>query len=336
MFKQYREEARFALKAVQTGARFCRDIQTEMVLPALTKGDRSPVTVADFAAQAVIGRMMEEVFPEDVLVAEEGSAALQTPEHVGQLKVVTRYVKRIYSEATSGQVCAWIDRGAGRPGGRFWALDPIDGTKGFLRGGQYVVALALVVDGCVVVGALGMPNLNRKMEPAIGGTGSAIIAVRGEGAWATGLTNGEFIRLQVTDRKNPAGVRVLRSFEAAHTDTGKIDQFISRLGITYPPVLMDSQAKFAVLSAGEGELILRLLSPSLPGYHEKIWDQAAGSIVVEEAGGRVTDLRGKALDFSTGRQLLNNIGVLVSNGVLHAMALETLKAIGADRRPDGT
>ena len=55
---------------------------------------------------------------------------------------------------------------------------------------------------------------------------------------------------------------------------------------------MDSQAKYAVLAAGGGDVNLRLLSPSRPDYREKIWDQAAGSIVVEEAGGRVSDLNG--------------------------------------------
>ena len=52
-----------------------------------------------------------------------------------------------------------IDRGGRESGHRFWTLDPIDGTKGFLRGDQYVVALALVVKGEVQIGALACPNL---------------------------------------------------------------------------------------------------------------------------------------------------------------------------------
>jgi 3'(2'), 5'-bisphosphate nucleotidase len=94
-------------------------------------------------------------------------------------------------------------------------------------------------------------------------------------------------------------------------------------------VRMDSQAKYAVLAAGKGDLMLRLLSPAKPNYREKIWDQAAGSLVVEEAGGRITDLCGERLDFTVGRTLDNNRGILASNGHLHLAALEALKSLGA-------
>jgi 3'-phosphoadenosine 5'-phosphosulfate (PAPS) 3'-phosphatase len=93
--------------------------------------------------------------------------------------------------------------------------------------------------------------------------------------------------------------------------------------------LMDSQAKYAVLAAGGGDLLLRLLSSSQPNYREKIWDQAAGSLVLEEAGGQITDLDGKPLDFTTGRSLRDNRGILASNRALHAAALRALQQIGA-------
>ncbi len=89
---------------------------------------------------------------------------------------------------------------------------------------------------------------------------------------------------------------------------------------------MDSQAKYAVLAAGEGDVLLRLISPSRPDYREKIWDQAAGSIVIEEAGGRITDLDGKPLDFSHGRTLAKNRGILATNGHLHDAVLARLRA----------
>jgi len=57
-------------------------------------------------------------------------------------------------------------------------------------------------------------------------------------------------------------------------------------------------------------------------------------LVVEEAGGRVTDLRGQPLDFTRGRQLTANFGVLASNGQLHQAALDAIRAVGADRRPE--
>jgi 3'(2'), 5'-bisphosphate nucleotidase len=67
----------------------------------------------------------------------------------------------------------------------------------------------------------------------------------------------------------------------------------------------------------------------MPDYKEKIWDQGAGSIVVEEAGGRISDLHGRALDFTAGRTLAKNRGILASNGALHEAVLKGLEKIGA-------
>ena len=101
------------------------------------------------------------------------------------------------------------------------------------------------------------------------------------------------------------------------------------LGITAAPVPLDSQAKYAVLAAGAGDVLLRLISPKAPNYKEKIWDQAAGSLVITEAGGRITDLDGQPLDFSHGRALETNRGILATNGPLHEPLLAGLRAIGA-------
>jgi 3'(2'), 5'-bisphosphate nucleotidase len=335
VFDPYPNEAKFALQAVRTAAQLCRRIQEEMVTKAIVKSDHSPVTVADFASQAVVARMLQEKFAEDPLVAEEDSTSLRTPDQEGTLRAVTGYVSTLYHEAKPERVCEWIDLGSGEPSSRFWVLDPIDGTKGFLRGDQYAVALALVEDGKVVLGALGCPNLSREMEPDVGGVGAVAIAVRGQGAWATGMEDESFAELRVSERSDPLQARVLRSFAAEHTDTDKIDQLIAFLGTPYPPILMDSAAKYAILTAGGGDLLFRLISPQKPDYVESIWDQAAGTILVTEAGGRVSDLTGRDLDFSRGRQLHGNVGVLASNGLLHEAALEVLRTVGADQRPEG-
>ena len=71
------------------------------------------------------------------------------------LEQVTFFVERFLPGTSPAQVCDWIDAGQANPAPRFWTLDPIDGTKGFLRGDQYVVALALLVDGKVQASALG-------------------------------------------------------------------------------------------------------------------------------------------------------------------------------------
>ena len=327
-------ELRFAIETVRQAALLVKHVQAEMVTPALTKNDRSPVTVADYAAQAFVASRLAQEFPDDALVGEEDAAALRTPEGEPTLTMVSKYVGDFVAGAAPEQVCTWIDRGAADPqvGGlsRYWTLDPIDGTKGFLRGDQYAVALALLVEGRVQIGILGCPNLDPDGKPNMGAGGSLSIAVRGQGAWSCELVQmGDYQHLQVSGRADPAQARLLRSFESGHTNVDQVGDFIQALGIQAEAVRMDSQAKYAVMAAGRGELLLRLLSADKPNYKEKIWDQAAGSLVVEEAGGRISDLHGRALDFTAGRTLARNRGVLASNGVLHAPALRALEQISA-------
>jgi len=323
-------ELEFAFETIRKATLLVKQVQAEMVTPAMTKDDRSPVTIGDLAAQALVGKMISLSFPGIPLVAEEDSSALRKPEGKETLDQVTHFVKHFVAEADPAAVCDWIDYGQSTPGDRFWTLDPIDGTKGYLRGDQYAVALALVVNGRVQVGVLGCPNLSDGCRPEINGLGSLVVAAREYGTWRTSLTApGAFERMLVSDRHDPTQMRILRSYEGDHTNVTQTDQLAQKLNVQAEPVLMDSQAKYAVLASGEGDLIIRLLSPAKPNYREMIWDQAAGSLIVEEAGGRITDLTGKPLDFTTGRNLTNNRGILASNGFLHLPVIKALEEIKA-------
>ena len=98
------------------------------------------------------------------------------------------------------------------------------------------------------------------------------------------------------------------------------------LGIVASPVRMDSQAKYGVVARGEAEIYLRM--PTRADYREKIWDHAAGALIVEEAGGTVTDIAGRPLEFHHGRELSANRGVIVTNGWLHGRVLGALDQLG--------
>ena len=324
-------KVRFAVSAVREAAQLVRQVQKELVSAAISKDDKSPVTVADFAAQALISKRLLDSFPEMGFVGEESSELLGVREGKETLQQITHFVQMFEPSATGEEICTWIDRGAGEATREFWTLDPVDGTKGFLRGDQYAVALAFIREGEVRVGALGCPELGTDIKPAKNGAGTVVVARRGSGCFASSLVDAEatWSKLTVSTENNIASARMLRSVEKAHTDPGGISELVTTLGITADPVAMDSQAKYAVLASGGGEINLRLLSPSRLDYRERIWDQAAGSICVEESGGRVTDLDGKALDFSHGRTLATNRGVLATNGHLHDMVLHGLKEIGA-------
>ncbi len=327
-----KQESAFALSVIREASAICRRVQARMAVRGMAKNDLSPVTVADFCVQAYVGREIDERFPGAVLVAEERSEMLQRPDGAQMLELVTDFLRQSLNDATPEKTCEWIDHGAAEPGSRFWTLDPVDGTKGYLRGGQYAVALALIENGAVVLGALGCPNLGEYCTPESDGAGVLAVARRGEGAWRAPLNaDAPFQPLRVSDCANPAQARTLRSYESGHTNTDQIEAVCARLGIAAEPVLMDSQAKYAVLAAGGGEMLFRMLSPKAPDYKEKIWDQAAGAIILEEAGGKITDLWGKPLDFSRGRTLSANTGVFASNGHLHRAGLDAIAAVLSQR-----
>ncbi|KAJ3041080.1 hypothetical protein HDV00_009980 [Rhizophlyctis rosea] len=220
----------------------------------------------------------------------------------------------------------------GGPKGRFWTLDPIDGTKGFLRGEQFAVALALVEDGEVKLGVLGCPNLPRKLSEPDGPRGCVFVAVRGQGAFERSLDSDLETKISVSAAATPAETSFCESVEAGHSSQGEAAQIAKLLGITRPSVRMDSQCKYGVLARGDADIYLRL--PVSATYEEKIWDHGGGSIIVEEAGGKVCDVSGKPLNFAIGRTLRENKGVIATNGKTHDAVMDAVKQVLAANKKD--
>ncbi|MBU0741562.1 3'(2'),5'-bisphosphate nucleotidase [bacterium] len=326
----YDEELRTALAAVREAGLLCRAVQAELNPGVLQKQDRSPVTVADFGSQALICRALAESFPADPVIGEEDAAALRDPANAVVNAQVTNRVQTLRPGAEPGDIRAWIDRGSSRDfTARFWTLDPIDGTKGFLRGEQYAIALALIVDSRLELAALGCPNLGATLDeaPHGPGAGTVLTAVRGHGAWAWPLTgDGDPVPVRVSELTDPAGLRFCESVEAAHSSHDDAARIAVLLGVAAPGVRVDSQVKYGVTARGEADAYLRL--PKSAAYAEKIWDHAAGALVVLEAGGRVSDIHGRDLDFSRGHELSGNRGVIVSNGRLHDAVLGAIRELG--------
>jgi 3'(2'), 5'-bisphosphate nucleotidase len=306
-----------AVRAVRNAATVCRAVQSKIDRDALQKKDRSPVTVADFASQALIARTLMEEFGEDPLIGEEDASALRQEEG-------RRFLEAVCAEvgASEDDVVKWIDHGGASDfSPRFWTLDPVDGTKGFLRGEQYAVALALLLEGQGAVAAVACPNLP---HPDGGGVGVVFSAIRGQGAtWQPAFEDRAPAGIRVSDRDDPTQYRFCESVESGHSSHSQSAEVAQRLGITAEPVRLDSQAKYGVVAHGGAELYLRL--PVRKDYVEKIWDHAAGALVVAEAGGIVTDVDGKPLSFVHGRTLQENRGVVVSNGRIHDKVLQTLR-----------
>jgi len=318
----YEREKQIAIAATRAAAELCERVRREIVPEAIEKKDRSPVTIADFGAQALICRSLAAAFPEDPVVGEEDAAELRQSAMAARLEQVTHYVQALVPDTTPDAVTDWIDRGNGKVGQRYWTLDPIDGTKGFLRGDQYAIALALIEAGELKVGILGCPALAFGSEAP----GFLFVAVRGQGATRISLASGESESIRVARPDAVEELRFVESVESSHGDQSQQAAVAKAAGIVQPSLRMDSQAKYGAVASGQAALYLRLPSPKTPDYRENIWDHAAGALVVEEAGGRVTDMYGKPLDFFQGTKMMDNRGIVVSNGALHETVLAALRA----------
>lgn len=327
-------ERQIALDAVQAAARIGRAVQSEVSLGRWDKEDRSPVTVADLAIQAIVGSRLAESFPGVPFMAEEGAEMLRSEEGAALRDRVVEQARSILGDnAETDTILDAIDRGQQEHGTsrRYWVLDPVDGTKGFLRREQYAVALALIEDGQVKLGVLACPNLPESLAGENSGSplpsgageqqscaGQIFVAVRGHGAEcvpcfpASGAAKPRAVR--VSSNSESAHVRWCDRVESSAKNHDALADVAAAAGITYPPHRLDSQAKYAVVARGEADLYLRY---SIKPYVEKVWDHAAGAVVIEEAGGHVTDILGQPLDFSCGRELSRNKGIIATNGLIH-------------------
>lgn len=326
----HNNKTKIAFDAVIRASELCQQVQSEVVLTdAIQKNDRSPVTVADFGSQALICKAISDAFPDDIIVAEENAQALKKNPQL--LERVTKYVQRFVPKETQNinkflteKVCDWIDLGSSDIRDSFWTLDPIDGTKGFLRQDQYAIALAWIVKGEVQLGVLGCPNLPYQYDNnPESKRGCIFVAVKGKGTSIYTL-KGKFIRdAKVTNKSS----RLAESYESTHGDSNTHIKIANQLGLNKPPLQIDSQAKYGVVARGEASLYIRLPNPAYPDYRECIWDHAAGLLVVEEAGGKVTDAKGEPLNFLSGRRMKDNYGVIATNGTLHKEVISIVSTI---------
>jgi 3'(2'), 5'-bisphosphate nucleotidase len=288
----------------------------------LTKSDDSPVTVADFAAQAVVSATLSDHLGEFELVGEEDATDLagDARSHLRD-GVVALVAGQRGGAVSSDDVVGWVSRGgADGSSDQYWTLDPIDGTKGFLRGDQYAIALALIEGGEVVLGVLGCPNL-----PNADGSRGAVLLADGSRAMAWYGEASEPVAISVATPGSLASARFCESVESGHSNHDHSAKIADRLGITAEPYRIDSQCKYAAVGRGDASIYLRL--PTRPGYREKIWDHAAGKFVVECAGGVVTDVAGNPLDFRHGRTLERNRGVVATDGSFHDEVVAAVQAV---------
>jgi 3'(2'), 5'-bisphosphate nucleotidase len=217
------------------------------------KADSSPVTDADHAAEAIILAGLRRLTPGVPIVAEEEVAAGRVPSI------------------------------AGLP---FWLVDPLDGTKEFLkRNGEFTVNIALVEHGRLVVGVVLAPALGRLWRGVVAGPGRDAVA---EDVGADGTAR----RIHV--RPVPAaGFTVYTS--RTHGKYSDLDIWLQREGVKVAErKIAGSSLKFCLIAAGEADLYPRF-GPTCE------WDTAAGQAVLEAAGGSVRREDGTPLAYGKPR-----------------------------------
>ena len=336
----YAKLAEAALDAVAQASAVCNEVQAGIDdVRAITKDDRSPVTVADFASQAVVAHVLTGHLGEILLVGEEDSRFLREDEHRPHLDATLAAVRGVWPEADEKQLLDAVDVGdADTHHDGYWTLDPVDGTKGFLRNQQYAIALAYIERGEPVVGVMGCPNLPRDFSEPLDVPdrhGSLYVTIKGDGVLELPCDNPheKRVTIQRLPHEEHESISVCASVEKAHSNVTTTDRILERIaaeGITVAePTRLDSQAKYAVVARGQADAYLRM--PTRKDYVERIWDHAAGSLVAAEAGCFVTDIFGHPLDFSHGRGLEKNKGVVAAPPRIHGLVIAAIQELGVGR-----
>uniref|UniRef100_A0A175YLU1 3'(2'),5'-bisphosphate nucleotidase n=1 Tax=Daucus carota subsp. sativus TaxID=79200 RepID=A0A175YLU1_DAUCS len=321
---KYHKELQAAVDVVERACRLCVEVKKSLFSTEgkiLEKTDQTPVTIADFGVQALVSLELEKLFPSIPLVAEEDSAFLRSNNLANSvLDVVTEKAKISGKPLTEADVLEAIDRGGkdafvfGSSPATYWVLDPIDGTKGFLKGTEalYVVGLSLVVEGDVVLGVMGCPNWQeedcsklineiQEYKDVIAQLGVVMVAHVGCGTWkmrlndiSSNTTNlaDSWIRCFVDKysmineaRFCISDSQLWESLPLSNSFDATIDmENVSENEILLLPLCCGSLCKYLMVASGRASVfILR----SRVDRIIKVWDHAVGIICVQEAGGMV-------------------------------------------------
>jgi 3'(2'), 5'-bisphosphate nucleotidase len=350
----YAKELELATLTVQRASKLTKSILAAVDKGALDKMDNTPVTIADFAAQALIISAVHAVYPDDGFVGEESAAALrESPELlervwglVSSFQNDDRNVEeggiKLATPSSPEEMLTLIDlggKGQGGPKGRIWVLDPVDGTATFIQGQQYVVCLALLEDGEQKIGVLGCPNLpvgaSQVHEDIVDkdGDGQIIYAVSGQGAYTRPMNFSSIQKLleppvpipkYSTDLKT-SDIRFVDCKASNSTDYKKHALVASKLGAAWPATvdLWSAQMRYvAVVLNGGGNMLIKILQKD--SYRSCLWDHAGGMLIAQEVGCVVTDLRGKPIDCGLGRTLAGSFGLICAPASVYP---EVLKAV---------
>ncbi|KAL2883852.1 hypothetical protein SGCOL_000485 [Colletotrichum sp. CLE4] len=342
----YARELATAIAAIQHGAKLSRRVLVKDDKGIVTKEDLSPVTVADFAIQALLTSTLHAAFPDDKFVGEESAADLR--ENPTLLESVWALLQQVENDKTADSLCKlptspeemcdmidWCGLSDPSPTGRFWVFDPIDGTKTFVRGELYAINVCLMEEGKQSVGIVGLPLLSADAKAPINndsidptGTGSIMFAVRGHGTFVRPLPGP--IDLEPTKIPRHADVDTqslvsVTCIEGSESGAPGIHQKVAeRLGVAYPGNdLLGWVLRWTTLGLGQANCTFWVYRRR--DRLAKIWDHAGAMLLFEEVGGKVTDVDGNPVNLVAGRKMKANYGFIAAPPSVHAKVLEAVR-----------
>lgn len=309
------------LQAVRQAADLCRRIQQRHFVHS-EKGANDPVTIADYGVQVILHRALSRAYPDDGILSEEQANQFMTVLDDAQRAEITALLREVLDEpVTPDDIARWLDHGSGRQTERMWVVDPIDGTKGFINMRHYTIAVGVLRDNEPVEAILGCPGYDSP-------DGQGMLFYTQDGIpLAEPMSGGAAHRITVSNRVDTASSLVVESVVREHSDFEQMRRIHALLGIPDANVRqIDSQEKYARVAAGDADLYMRL--PRATGDNRiSIWDHAPGTALLRAAGGIVTDLDGSKLDFSRGRELSANSGIVVTNGHIHEAVIRAIQTV---------
>lgn len=315
------------IEAVQHAARLTSTIQGG-TFTASAKGDASPVTTADYGAQAILCRAIEQHFPADGVMGEEGSEGFRALVTADAQQALAGLMGDILgARITPADIADWLDVGRDRRDARrVWVIDPVDGTKGFVNDRYYAICAGLLEDSQPTQAVIGLPRSPLDVDGSIAyttGTDVTVMDMHGNNArrvMASGRARDDdamlimdSVRLSAVQHRRADAVR-----QAAELGAATVERY-------------DSQLKYTCIAAGYADVFVRLPRDTQADPH-KSWDHAAGAALLWAAGGTFTDVLGAPVDFSQG-EVLPHLGFVATNGNadLHAALITAIqKTVGPD------
>jgi 3'(2'), 5'-bisphosphate nucleotidase len=220
-------------------------------------------------------------------------------------EIILQHILRNFpSDALCAEEATSSVRDRARTGDRLWIVDPIDGTRGFaMKNGEFSVMVGFVEKGNIGVGVVGQPATSR-----------LTYARQGTGCWRLDGQETEPRPCKVTD------VGVLTQATLTQSRSRNPKQKSPYLDKLQPARVVESYSagiKLALVARAEADIYLN----TYDAFHD--WDICAGHILVTEAGGQVTGIRGETLHYGLA-DAWQRQGLLASNGKIHQEAVKKM------------